>query len=1111
MITKSTNYRLQAGDLSFDFLKSGDLLQIKHHTIMINQLLSNPIDGSLNNLYLRIFENEQITAVPLLGIQSNSTLKMAEDHVKWEGKVQNIDYEVVFHLSDRAVWFWEVNVEGSGKKIDLVYGQDLGLAEEGAIRANEAYVSQYLDHAVFEDEQKGYVICTRQNQPQAEKFPYLQQGCLQKASGYSTDGFQFFGLSYKTTNRPEALSEPHLAAQNYQYEFAYSALQSEQIQLNGKQQVVFYGLYREDHPDAVTEPEFSRQIEEAWEIVCKKPREEGRIVPDVSIKPEIGQPVQSLELTSDEIDQYFPERQLEETLSGDVYSFFKPDYEHVVLKKKEEKVERPHGHILLNGYHDSDPEGTFATTCYMYGVFNSQVVVGNSNMNKMMSNARNPLNIMKTSGQRIYIERDGQYRLLSMPSLFEVGFNYARWFYKLEDDLLIITNFTKAAQPQLQLEVNSVKGRNYRYLVTNQLTMNTNEYEVPFELEQRDNVLVFRGSEGADSRSVHPDLCYQLEVNGGDMRVSDESFLADGVEAGEASLVVLELEASSSWQLTIQGSLNGMLDKGQVLDFEKEKVQYQAYFKQVMRRFRLSMQGAGEEGLEKFNALAWWYTHNMLVHFSSPHGLEQYGGAAWGTRDVCQGPAEYFLATQNYDAIRHIIRTVYSHQHKETGDWPQWFMFDAYEMQQFDSHGDVIVWPLKVVGDYLRATGDYAILKEETAYVSTQTEKTTEEKETILAHIQKAVDYIKNHLLHDTYLSSYGDGDWDDTLQPANQQLKKFMASSWTVALTYQTLKQLGDALVNVEAGTAEAMNELAENIEKDYRTYVMNREVIPGFIYMENQEEARPMLHPEDLETSIDFRLLPMQRSMISELFSLEEAEKHYELIKRHLTFPDGVRLMNKPSNYTGGVSTHFKRSEQAANFGREIGLQYVHAHIRFVEAMAKLGKSEETWQGLSIINPVKIQEVVPNAEMRQSNTYFSSSDAKFHTRYEAQEKFGRLREGAVPVKGGWRIYSSGPGIYMNQLISNVLGVRFEKGDLIIDPVLPKDLDGLEFEFELSGFPVTFVYHLEQDVKTIEVNGKQITLEQIGNRYRQGGFIIKRSDWEPMLSEDSNIIDLYL
>src|SRR5699024_2468490 len=130
--------------------------------------------------------------------------------------------------------------------------------------------------------------------------------------------------------------------------------------------------------------------------------------------------------------------------------------------------------------------------------------------------------------------------------------------------------------------------------------------------------------------------------------------------------------------------------------------------------------------------------------------------------------------------------------------------------------------------------------------------------------------------------------------------------------------------------------------------------------------------------------------------------------------------------------------RAEQAANFGREIGLQYVHAHIRYTEAMAKIGQRDQTWHALKTINPIKIRENVHNAELRQANAYFSSSDGNFRTRYESQKNFGKLKNGEVGVKGGWRIYSSGPGIYLNQLITTVLGVRIKEETLVFDPVLP-------------------------------------------------------------------------
>ena len=107
---------------------------------------------------------------------------------------------------------------------------------------------------------------------------------------------------------------------------------------------------------------------------------------------------------------------------------------------------------------------------------------------------------------------------------------------------------------------------------------------------------------------------------------------------------------------------------------------YREFLEQTMNGFKLSQHEVTPESVEKFNSLAWWYTHNMLVHYSVPHGLEQYGGAAWGTRDVCQGPVEYFMATQKYDVVKELIKTIFTHQYEDEGNWPQWFMFDRYNV-----------------------------------------------------------------------------------------------------------------------------------------------------------------------------------------------------------------------------------------------------------------------------------------------------------------------------------------------------------------------------------------------------------------------------------------------
>ena len=85
-----------------------------------------------------------------------------------------------------------------------------------------------------------------------------------------------------------------------------------------------------------------------------------------------------------------------------------------------------------------------------------------------------------------------------------------------------------------------------------------------------------------------------------------------------------------------------------------------------------------------------------------PHGLEQYGGAAWGPEMSRKDQQKLFLAVNRPEIVASIIKHLFANQFADDGNWPQWFMFDRYEKQKADeSHGDVIVWPMKVVSDYL--------------------------------------------------------------------------------------------------------------------------------------------------------------------------------------------------------------------------------------------------------------------------------------------------------------------------------------------------------------------------------------------------------------------------
>ena len=71
------------------------------------------------------------------------------------------------------------------------------------------------------------------------------------------------------------------------------------------------------------------------------------------------------------------------------------------------------------------------------------------------------------------------------------------------------------------------------------------------------------------------------------------------------------------------------------------------------------------------------------------------------------------LALEHDEPVKEILRILFAQQYEKSGDWPQWFMLEPYSaIQSKEAHGDIIVWPLKALCDYIEATGDFAFLDE---------------------------------------------------------------------------------------------------------------------------------------------------------------------------------------------------------------------------------------------------------------------------------------------------------------------------------------------------------------------------------------------------------------
>jgi 1,2-beta-oligoglucan phosphorylase len=428
----------------------------------------------------------------------------------------------------------------------------------------------------------------------------------------------------------------------------------------------------------------------------------------------------------------------------------------------------------------------------------------------------------------------------------------------------------------------------------------------------------------------------------------------------------------------------------------------------------------GEE-IASLNTIFPWMVHDALIHVAAPHGLEQYEGSAWGTRDVCQGPVEFLLALGHAAPVRQILKTVFGRQFP-TGAFPQWFMLPPYSfIEGAHSHGDIPIWALKAVCDYIEATGDTALLAEPVAWRDGSGEST------IAARCACLIAHLEAQFIPGTHLVRLGEGDWNDSLQPTDQSLKEWTVSSWTVGLFFQQLRRYAALLRRSgDSAPTDRLDALAEAMRADFNRHLVAGGVVAGYaIFNPAGTVQELLLHPSDAKTGVRYSLIPMTCGILGGIFTPEQAQAHLALIREHLLFPDGARLMDRPLPYRGGLEQYFRRAESSPFFGREVGLMYVHSHLRYCEAAALLGDAQGFLDGLQTVNPIAVTDRLPHATLRQRNCYYTSSDAAFRDRYEAFAEWDRAREGTVEADGGWRIYSSGPGLFVQLLISRLAQLR--------------------------------------------------------------------------------------
>lgn len=1091
--------------LNIEFLENGYIRSIQADPIRIGLKTTTAYSKPGATIYLRK-KAQPCEFVSLFGAENSRFSKISEDAIVSVGSWKEIDFSCTLRLSQKSN-SWQitvdiVNTSESQVELDLIYVQDVGLKPVNSGLINEYYVSQYLERRVLDDKKFGSVIFCRQNMKEAGGHPWLMLACKNGAIAGSTDGMQFYGKTCRETGIPEGLLTDRLQGE-YAGESPVVALQEKPFRLTAGEthQSVFVAHFLPDHPLATSEkdlmylPEIIAEFEN--EITFPDPVE--WLVPARNLfNKTTFLPAENL--NEEELTTFFgKERRHQEQENGHLLSFFCNENNHVVLKAKETLADRPHGHIMQAKAGFVPDESIVSTTTFMFGVFNSHLTQGNTNFNTLLSVCTSQFNLSPESGQRIFVQINGKYHLLGIPSAFEMGLNHCRWIYKHDEHCFQIRTWTSRQAPQANMDFKVISGEEVSLLISHDFDP-LNGWKV--DSVQAAGEYLILPQQGSMITEKFSDAQFRIVIQ------SDHSTCE--ATADEESLFILKIEKTLDFSMSFLGEVKS---KNPFIKFSNADEQWlcdrrdaQSAWKAMSRNLNLN---SPNEHIQAISETLPWYGMNALTHFLTPYGLEQFSGAAWGTRDVSQGPIELLLTMEKYDEAREVLRIIFSNQNPD-GGWPQWWMFDSYaEIRAHDSHGDVVYWCIIALSNYIKVTGDTSILSEQLPYFNSK------EVTPLSEHMKRLLGMITGSFIPNTAFVPFGGGDWNDSLQPVNKELAERLISSWTVEMNYQAFMEYQQVFKKIgQIEKAVELDQICERIKSDFNKFLVKDGVVAGYGLVENDGTISVLLHPGDATTCISYSILPMERGILSGIFSKEQAVKHQELIEQHLKGPDGARLMDRPLKYKGGIQTIFQRAESSTFFGREIGLMYIHEHIRYAESLALTGNADAFVKALRQAIPVGYRDIVPSGDIRQANCYYSSSDVAFKNRYEADERYDEIKTGNITLRGGWRVYSSGPGIYIGIVITKLLGLRIESDRVIIDPVMPFSFDGFSATIDFLKHPVRFIYRINSGCygpKAITINGKAATFGFEENKYRKGGAVLQLEQFKTMLDQKENIVEIVL